>query len=97
MRNPALHRGISYFDGATLAMSTAIGCGRETRLWTHSRDMSTQVVAIEIEKYELRQRSAGVVAPVDFINDALQWADQSTRRRIGRDNAAELLGVEIPQ
>jgi predicted TIM-barrel fold metal-dependent hydrolase len=56
--------------------------------------------AIPIERLLLGSdwpHAEGVVAPVDFINDALQWADESTLRRIGRDNAAELLGVEIQQ
>jgi predicted TIM-barrel fold metal-dependent hydrolase len=39
----------------------------------------------------------GVVAPMDFVTDALRWADESTIHQIGRDNAAELLGVTIPQ
>jgi predicted TIM-barrel fold metal-dependent hydrolase len=38
----------------------------------------------------------GVEQPVDFVNDALGWADQSTKRRIGRENAERLLGVQIP-
>ena len=38
----------------------------------------------------------GVVQPVDFVNDALGWADESTKRRIGRENAERLLGVQIP-
>lgn len=37
----------------------------------------------------------GVVQPVDFITDSLAWADDSTKRRIGRENAERLLGVDI--
>ncbi len=37
----------------------------------------------------------GVVTPADFVTGSLAWADDATVRRIGRDNAAELLGVAI--
>jgi predicted TIM-barrel fold metal-dependent hydrolase len=37
----------------------------------------------------------GVVQPVDFITDSLAWADDSTKRRIGRENAERLLSVDI--
>ncbi|MGA7417430.1 MAG: amidohydrolase family protein [Acidimicrobiales bacterium] len=38
----------------------------------------------------------GVEQPVDFMNDSLSWADDSTKRRIGRENAEGLIGVTIP-
>ena len=38
----------------------------------------------------------GVVAPVDFVRESLAWADAGTVRRIARDNAAELVGVDVP-
>ena len=38
----------------------------------------------------------GVVEPVDFITNSLAFADETTLRRIARDNAAELLGVSVP-
>jgi predicted TIM-barrel fold metal-dependent hydrolase len=38
----------------------------------------------------------GVVAPLDFVAESLAWADAGTLRRIARDNAVELIGVEIP-
>ncbi|MGZ4705763.1 MAG: amidohydrolase family protein [Acidimicrobiales bacterium] len=38
----------------------------------------------------------GVVAPEDFVTGSLAWADASTTRRIARDNALELLGVDVP-
>jgi predicted TIM-barrel fold metal-dependent hydrolase len=37
----------------------------------------------------------GVVAPVDFVTDSLGWADDATKRLIGRENAERLLGVEL--
>lgn len=38
----------------------------------------------------------GVVEPADFIEESLAWADAATVRRIARDNAAELVGAEVP-
>lgn len=38
----------------------------------------------------------GVMEPVDFVTESLGWADAPTVRRIARDNAAELVGVEVP-
>jgi predicted TIM-barrel fold metal-dependent hydrolase len=38
----------------------------------------------------------GVVAPADFVDESLAWADAVTLRKIARDNAVELLGVTVP-
>ena len=38
----------------------------------------------------------GVEQPVDFIKDSLGWADDATKRRIGRENAEDLMGMTIP-
>ena len=38
----------------------------------------------------------GVVEPLDFVTESLAWADAATVRRIARDNAAELVGVDVP-
>jgi len=38
----------------------------------------------------------GVVAPIDFVDESLAWADAATVRKIARDNAADLVGVSVP-
>jgi predicted TIM-barrel fold metal-dependent hydrolase len=38
----------------------------------------------------------GVVAPADFIDESLAWADAATVRKVARDNALDLLGVTVP-
>jgi predicted TIM-barrel fold metal-dependent hydrolase len=38
----------------------------------------------------------GVVAPMDFVDESLAWADPPTVRRIARDNAEALIGVTVP-
>lgn len=38
----------------------------------------------------------GVVEPLDFVTESLGWADDATVRRVARDNAVELLGVNPP-
>lgn len=38
----------------------------------------------------------GVVEPLDFVTESLGWADAPTVRRIARDNAAELIGIDVP-
>jgi predicted TIM-barrel fold metal-dependent hydrolase len=38
----------------------------------------------------------GLVAPADFVDEALAWADADTLRKIARTNAADLLGVSVP-
>jgi predicted TIM-barrel fold metal-dependent hydrolase len=38
----------------------------------------------------------GVVQPIDFVTEALSWADDRSKERIGRNNAVELLGVSAP-
>lgn len=37
----------------------------------------------------------GVGAPADFVAESLAWADAAAVRRIARDNAVELVGVEV--
>jgi predicted TIM-barrel fold metal-dependent hydrolase len=38
----------------------------------------------------------GVVQPIDFVTEALSWADDRTREQIDRLNAVDLLGVNAP-
>jgi len=38
----------------------------------------------------------GVVEPIDFVTESLAWADPAVVRRIARDNAVELVGVDAP-
>jgi len=38
----------------------------------------------------------GVVAPADFVDEALGWADAGSLRKIALTNAADLLGVSVP-
>ena len=38
----------------------------------------------------------GVVEPIDFVAESLAWAAPEVVRRIARDNAVELVGVDVP-
>ena len=38
----------------------------------------------------------GVVAPIDFISETLAGASPEAIRRIARENALELIGVDVP-
>jgi predicted TIM-barrel fold metal-dependent hydrolase len=38
----------------------------------------------------------GVVAPADFVTESLSWCDAPTLKKIARDNAAGLVGGDVP-
>jgi predicted TIM-barrel fold metal-dependent hydrolase len=62
-------------------------------------DLATLSTVVAIDHMLLGSdwpHAEGVEQPADFITDSLSWADDSTKRRIGRENAERLMGVVIP-
>jgi len=61
-------------------------------------DVEALTASIPVERLLLGSdwpHAEGVVEPVDFVTESLGWADPAARRRIARDNAVELIGVDI--
>ena len=62
-------------------------------------DVQALATSIPVERLLLGSdwpHAEGVVEPLDFAAESLAWADDAVLRRIARDNAVELIGVDIP-
>jgi predicted TIM-barrel fold metal-dependent hydrolase len=62
-------------------------------------DIESVAQAVPIDRLLLGSdwpHAEGVVAPVDFVTEALAWADDKTTEQIGRINAVDLLNVDAP-
>jgi predicted TIM-barrel fold metal-dependent hydrolase len=62
-------------------------------------DVETIAKTLGVERLLLGSdwpHAEGVVRPMDFVTDALSWADDNTTEQIGRNNAVKLLGVDVP-